>query len=97
LLLPGFDEYLLGYKDRTLFMRPQDMQAVVPGGNGVFRPTAVHRGRVIGTWQRKVLARKVVLTVTPLQRVSAATRRAFERPAADYARYTGKDHQIVWA
>jgi hypothetical protein len=97
LLLPGFDEYLLGFKDRRLFMAPEDMQAVVPGGNGMFRATAVHRGRVIGTWLRKVLSKKVVVTVTPLHPLAIATRAAFERPAAQYARYVGKDVELVWA
>ena len=96
LLLPGFDEYLLGFKDRSLFMRPQDMQAVVPGGNGMFRATAVHRGRVLGTWSKRVLSKKVVITVTPLGSVNASTRSAFEAPLADYARYLGKTAELTW-
>lgn len=97
LLLPGFDEYLLGFKDRSLFMRPADMAFVVPGGNGMFRATAVYRGQVVGTWLRKVLTRKVVVTITPLRTVSAAVRRCFDKPAADYARYVGKEVEVIWA
>ena len=97
LLLPGFDEYLLGFKDRTLFMEPEDMNAVVPGGNGMFRATAVHRGRVIGTWLRKVLTKKVVVTVTQLRPLNASVRQAFEAPALAYAHYVGKPVELVWA
>lgn len=51
LLLPGFDEYLLGYGDRSAVLAHGHLQQVVPGGNGVFRPTVVDAGRVVGTWR----------------------------------------------
>jgi winged helix DNA-binding protein len=51
-LLPGFDEFVLGYRDRRDVMTPEDLARIVPGGNGVFRPTVVSGGRVIGTWRR---------------------------------------------
>jgi hypothetical protein len=51
LLLPGFDEYVLGYADRTAVLPAEHFLKIVPGGNGVFRPTVVHRGRVVGTWR----------------------------------------------
>ena len=91
LLLPGFDEYLLGYKDRSLFMDPQHARRIVPGGNGMFRATVVHRGRVIGTWQRKPLTKAVRITVSSFSALPARTRRAVEEPAQRYADYLGKD------
>ena len=52
LALPGFDEFLLGYTDRSLVLAPADADKVVPGGNGVFKKTIVSGGQVIGTWTR---------------------------------------------
>lgn len=51
-LLPGFDEYLLGYQDRSAALSPGFAQRIVPGGNGVFRPTIVRDSQVSGTWKR---------------------------------------------
>ncbi|MFC5381327.1 winged helix DNA-binding domain-containing protein [Aquipuribacter nitratireducens] len=51
LRLPGFDELVLGYADRSATLAPEHATAVVPGGNGVFRPTVVREGRVVGTWR----------------------------------------------
>lgn len=51
LLLPGFDEYLLGYAERGAVLDPAHLELVVPGRNGVFRPTVVDAGRVVGTWR----------------------------------------------
>ncbi|MCU0625760.1 MAG: winged helix DNA-binding domain-containing protein, partial [Gemmatimonadaceae bacterium] len=52
LLLPGFDEYLLGYADRSACIAAEDFARIVPGGNGVFLPMLVLRGQVRGTWRR---------------------------------------------
>ena len=57
-LLPGFDEYVLGYKDRSLFIDPAHASKIVPGNNGVFLPTMVERGHVIGTWKRNQRPKK---------------------------------------
>lgn len=49
-LLPGFDEFVLGYADRSLVLDPEYSDLIVPGGNGVFKKTVVGAGKVIGTW-----------------------------------------------
>lgn len=51
ILLPGFDEMVLGYADRSVTVPPAHADRIVPGGNGVFRPTVVHDGRVVGAWR----------------------------------------------
>jgi hypothetical protein len=50
-LLPGFDELVLGYADRSATVPLRFADRVVPGGNGVFRPTVVDRGQIVGTWR----------------------------------------------
>jgi hypothetical protein len=51
LLLPGFDELVLGYADRTCTVPAAFADRLVPGGNGVFRPTVVSGGRAVATWR----------------------------------------------
>jgi hypothetical protein len=63
-LLPGFDEYVLGYKDRSAILAPEHSGAIVPGGNGVFRPTIVVDGEVSGTWRRANSGGRVVIEPT---------------------------------
>ena len=50
LALPAFDEFLLGYTDRSLVLPRQHAEQVVPGGNGVFKKIIVAGGEVVGTW-----------------------------------------------
>ena len=48
-LLPAFDPYLLGWKDRGFAVAPEHARRVHPGG-GIVRATAVADGLVVGTW-----------------------------------------------
>ncbi len=50
-LLPGFDELVLGYANRSCTVPAEHAARIVPGGNGVFRPTVVVAGRVVATWR----------------------------------------------
>jgi uncharacterized protein YcaQ len=79
LLLPGFDELLLGYTDRSATLPPQWAEAVVPGKNGFFRPTVLHRGVVVGTWARVGKGRAVRVEATPFTRFTRAQEAALAK------------------
>ncbi len=83
LLLPGFDEFLLGYRDRSAQLDPAHAQRVVPGGNGVFRPTVICAGRVIGTWARGGGAAPRAVTATAFTTLSPGVELALAAAAAD--------------
>jgi winged helix DNA-binding protein len=94
-LLPGFDEYVLGYKDRSAPMTPEEELLVVPGRNGMFLGTVVVGGLVVGTWNRKTSAKRTVVTVTPFGSFSATRRREIERAAAAFGRFLGSPVEVV--
>jgi hypothetical protein len=88
-LLPGFDEYVLGYKDRSQFLPAEHANKIVPGGNGVFRPTIVYDGEVIGTWKATPRKGGLLVEPSPFARIAPAQSKLFVRAAADYARFLG--------
>ncbi|MEH0845609.1 winged helix DNA-binding domain-containing protein [Micromonospora sp. CPCC 205711] len=96
LTLPGFDEYLLGYKDRTLMLDPAHRQAVVPGNNGVFRSTVVRGGRVVATWTRTIGRARAVATVQPLVDFDAALRSRVTAALDGYAQFLGMPLRHSW-
>lgn len=53
-LLAGFDEFLLGYQQRSDVLDAEFFDRVVPGNNGIFQPCVVADGRLVGVWKRKV-------------------------------------------
>ncbi|MGA4669382.1 winged helix DNA-binding domain-containing protein [Propionibacteriaceae bacterium Y1923] len=81
LLLPGFDEFILGYKDRLFALTPEQHQLLVPGNNGVFGRSLVIDGTVRGLWKRGGRPGRRTLELAefaPLAKAHAATvRRRF--------------------
>lgn len=94
LALPGFDEYMLGYKDRALMLEPGSLQAVVPGNNGVFRSTIVDCGRVKGTWKRNATKRKVRIEVDAFEDLTPEQASGFELAAQRYGRFVGLEVEV---
>lgn len=94
-LLPGFDEYVLGYKNRTAFMTPEIFDAVVPGGNGVFRATVVDDGQVVGMWTGKKLTRRQVVTVTGFDGRTLPRPAALTKALGRYADFCGVPTELA--
>ncbi len=89
LALPGFDELLLGYADRTATLAREHAAAIVPGGNGVFRRTLVQRGRVVGTWRATETGSDVRVVAETFGDVPRGVEAGLAREAARYARFVG--------
>lgn len=94
-LLPGFDEYLLGYTDRSAALDPAHAARVHPGGNGVFRATLVSGGQVVGLWRRTPKAKAVTVALEPFAALGEAEQRAAVRAAERYGRYLSKAAQVT--
>lgn len=86
-LIPGFDEFILGYTDRTAVLSPEHAKRLVPGNNGMFLSAIVAgSGEVLGTWSRRSAGGRV--TIVPEwfdERVTRAG--AFEAAAARVAHF----------
>ncbi|QIF02639.1 winged helix DNA-binding domain-containing protein [Roseimicrobium sp. ORNL1] len=88
-LLPGFDEFVLGYKDRTTVIPPEHMNKIVPGGNGMFMPTIVSRGQVVGLWKRTLKGKSAQVECMPFGKLTAAELKASGRQVARYGEFLG--------
>jgi hypothetical protein len=90
LLLPQWDEFLLGYKSRDVTLPPEHLHRVVPGRNLQFQPTVVVDGEVAGVWRRRQATTTTVLEVELFEPASAARWAAIETAAAAYGRFLGR-------
>jgi len=79
-LLPSFDGYLLGYKDRA-FALPEAHARKVNAGGGWLHPQLFADGQVVGTW--KWNAGHVRPELSPFRPLSPETRAALEADAAE--------------
>ncbi|MBF4571535.1 AlkZ family DNA glycosylase [Herbiconiux sp. VKM Ac-1786] len=87
LALPGFDEFLLGYRSRQPALAAEFSARVVPGENGMFFPMLVSRGAIVGTWKRSITAKAVTVTTDPFEPLTAAEQKGFERALRRYAAF----------
>lgn len=94
-LLPGFDEYLLGYTDRRAALAEEHSPLVFPGKNGMFLPTIVVDGAVAGIWKRTSTAKKVTFDLQPFTPLSAGDTASAHAAAAEYADFVGLEPSLV--
>lgn len=92
-LLPAFDEYLVGYADRSAMIASADLRRVI-GVNGLFNPTVIIGGRVAATWKRELRKDRVDITCQPLRTLSSSELKAIARAAKDYGRFLGLPVQL---
>ncbi|MCU1417942.1 MAG: winged helix DNA-binding protein [Schumannella sp.] len=91
-LLPGFDEFVLGYTDRTAQLPKEQFLTIVPGGNGVFLPTIVVDGQIVGTWKRaKSTSKRITFALSPFAALTAPTLRAVETRLTAYGEFLGTE------
>lgn len=96
-LLAGYDEYLLGYTDRSAMLDPADAPRIHPGANGVFRPIVVVEGRVRGTWQRTPRARSLRIGGELFGPFSAEEDEALAAGAQRFGQFAGKAVEMDFA
>ena len=53
LLLPPYDEYLIGYKSRWVALEKKHI-AKAHNNFGIFKPVILHEGRVVGNWKASI-------------------------------------------
>lgn len=88
-ILPSFDEMLLGYQDRSATLPLEHTQPVIPGKNGIFLPIVVAGGTAVATWRRTISRERLDVSAQPFTPISTTTERAFASRARDYARFLG--------
>ena len=90
-LLPEYDVYVMGFRERDQLVPERVREQVAAHGRGRYEGPAGVRfllsdGITAGLWERKKLAKRLEIRVQPAKRVARA---AIEREAARYAEFFG--------
>jgi hypothetical protein len=89
-LLPMFDNYLLGYRDRTAILGSVPQALVYVGG--IIKASVLCDGRLIGIWRLDRSGRSgspATIRITPVGRFTRRHRDELERERADIERFCG--------
>jgi hypothetical protein len=89
-LLPHFDAYLLGYRNRDLFVAPGHARRIQRGG-GWLHPTVIVNGRAVATWSYKDKGKKPSVVVEPFEELDPAIEPGLRAEAEDVGRFLGSN------
>jgi hypothetical protein len=87
-LLPAWDNYLMGHRDRDFIAGPERWPTVMPGG-GLIRPTIIVDGVAAGTWGMRRKAGTVEVELNPFARLDPETTAAIRAEVQDIKRFEG--------
>ncbi|HEY8933726.1 MAG TPA: winged helix DNA-binding domain-containing protein [Cyclobacteriaceae bacterium] len=90
-ILPAYDEYTVGYRDRSHVIAPALMKQT---GNGIFKPTLLVDGQVSGTWKRTESKSQMQVEITSLVSERKLSQRLLKEAAEAFANFWGKEHKL---
>lgn len=84
-LLPPFDEYLVGYRDRGAVLDPRHTSRL----GALLSPVVEIAGRIAGTWKRELAPGRVTVHLAPFARLPAKEKQQVATAAGRYGKFLG--------
>ena len=98
LLLPGYDEIIISYKDRSAVI-PDGKYGKAISSNGIFRPVILDNGIAAGTWNRAIKNEKLTITLDMFvgsHKLSGKTiKKQIEKSAGSYGNFLGLKTELI--
>jgi hypothetical protein len=94
-LLPAFDEFLIGYRDRSASLVSVDEKKTI-SSNGIFYPVILKEGQIIGTWKRNTEARHITVTLNLFNPAKSDAGKINIKATARYSKFYNKDVEVVF-
>jgi hypothetical protein len=85
-LVPAWDNYLMGHRDRDFIAGPERWPRIMPGG-GLIRPTIVVDGVAVGTWGVKRKGGRIDVEVNPFEPLDGDVTAAIRKEVQDIQRF----------
>jgi hypothetical protein len=92
-LLPAFDEFLIGYRDRSSSLSMIHNKKTITN-NGIFYPTIVVNGQVSGVWKRNVKGNKAVIQTDLFISPDKLINKMVEKEADLYGQFLEKETEL---
>jgi hypothetical protein len=95
-LLPAFDEYLLGWREREIVASAENWSRVNRGG-GWLHPVVLHDGRIAATWRMERSSKTLSIEIKPFDRLPPLVTCNVATEAAGIATFLGSSANLVFA
>lgn len=94
-LLPKFDSYLMGHKNRTRIIEDQFLKQVYRPVIGDVAATMLVNGRIVGTWASKKTAKMLTVAVKAFRKLDKDTLSELEQVAKELGAFMGVEQTKV--
>ena len=96
-LLPNYDEYFIGFRDRSAIGRRVRDTSTVTGGNALIPHVIVVNGELVGIWRRAFVKEAVVVFLEALAPLTARERGRIAAEARRFARFLDRPADVRFA
>ncbi|HMF87698.1 MAG TPA: crosslink repair DNA glycosylase YcaQ family protein, partial [Gemmatimonadaceae bacterium] len=93
-LLPNYDEYFIGFKDRSAFAVRLRTAGIEPRTDALSGHILAINGQIVGGWNRTLRGKQAVLQLKLLQRLTAPEKHAVEKAATSFGEFLGIEAKI---
>lgn len=91
-LMPDYDEYGMGYKDRSALLTSTKIDfSQFKGENPFFNRMIVLDGKIEGTWKRVIKNNKVSIETVPFSPLPKTKKQALTKAVKKYCAFVGKE------
>lgn len=87
-LLSGFDEYYMGFKDKSLLLDKEFSTHMSPP-NGLLPYIILVNGKVAGTWRREIKKTSVGITYQPFRPLTTAQQKSMKTAEKTFCKFLG--------
>ena len=88
-LLPNYDEFFIGFRDRGAIARRLGSATLVSGGDALIAHVIVVDGQLVGGWKRVARGKRTTVELRLVTPVKPNERKAIAAAADDYAGFLG--------
>lgn len=90
-LMPDYDEYGMGYKDRSAIFNTKLDLSLFKNDNPIFNRMIIIDGKIEGTWKRVIKNNTVAIETVPFSPLSKAKQQALTKSIKKYCLFVGKE------
>lgn len=93
-LLSIFDEYTIGYTDRSDLSQGRDIERMISMGNALLSVLIIN-GKVAGTWKRIIKTKTIEITISPFTKLDNLQVEAITKQANRYSMFHNKETKLI--
>jgi hypothetical protein len=90
-LLPNYDEYFIGFRDRSAIGERMRHVKLVTGGNALISNVVIVEGQIVGGWRRSVSDSEIAVDLTLPIRLTPQERKQIDAAVNGFRAYLGPE------